>query len=116
MKLTQRTVVYKARKLRRKMTIQEWKLWNVIRNRKQFPQNFRRQHPINPFIVDFCSLSQKLIIEIDGGQHKTTENKYYDLNRTLYLEDKGFTVLRFWNSQIDNDLEDVIKQITEFGK
>ena len=65
--------------------------------------------PIGPYIVDFVSFEQKLVIEIDGGQHSTSEGRQHDLKRTAWLETQGFQVLRFWNNQVLNNLEGVLK-------
>ena len=59
--------------------------------------------------MDFCSLKKKLVIELDGSQH--LEQEEYDQERTLYLESQGYRVIRFWNDQVLNDIEGVIKTI-----
>ena len=71
--------------------------------------NFRRQHAIGKYIVDFCSLKKKLVIELDGSQH--LEQEEYDQERTLYLESQGYRVIRFWNDQVMNDMEGVIRTV-----
>lgn len=83
-------------------------LWERIR-RKQLGVSFRRQHPIKPYIVDFACVGRKLIIELDGDSHIGNEN--YDEHRTKYLEEKGWTVLRFWNGDIYENIDTVIVQI-----
>jgi very-short-patch-repair endonuclease len=70
---------------------------------------FRRQHTIGKYIVDFCSPRRKLIIELDGSQH--LDQAEYDLERTQYLEAKGYRVLRFWNKDIMNDIETALNTI-----
>ena len=72
--------------------------------------NFRRQHAIGNYIVDFCSPKHKLIIELDGSQH--LEQEEYDLERTKYLKEQGYQVIRFWNHQVLNDMDGVIQAIT----
>ena len=84
-------------------------LWEAIR-RKQLGVSFRRQHPIKPFIVDFACISEKFIIELDGESH--IGNEEYDEKRTQFLESKGWKVLRFWNNEIYEQLDEVIEQIT----
>ena len=84
-------------------------LWEFIR-RKQLGVSFRRQHPIKPYIVDFACISKKLIIELDGDSHIGNED--YDEARTKFLESKGWRVLRFWNHEIYEQLDEVIEQIT----
>ncbi len=97
-----------ARKLRKEPTPAEAKLWAYIRNDK-LGVNFRRQHAIGNFIPDFCCIKKKLIIELDGSQH--LEQEEYDKERTKYLEEQGYRVIRFWNNQIMNDINGVIKAI-----
>ncbi len=70
---------------------------------------FRRQHAIGPYIVDFCAPREKLIIEVDGGQHLDQEE--YDQERTAFLASKRYQVLRFWNNDITINLESVLRQI-----
>ncbi len=70
---------------------------------------FRRQHPIGHYIVDFICFEKKLIIEVDGGQH--ADNILYDEARTKYLEEKNFTVLRFWNNEVTLNTTEVLNII-----
>ena len=78
----------KARNLRRNLTKQEWKLWNIIKNRQFYGFRFRRQFPLEPYIVDFICREKKIIIEIDGSQHNQTDNIEYDKNRTEFLNSR----------------------------
>jgi very-short-patch-repair endonuclease len=71
--------------------------------------NFRRQHAIGNFIVDFVSIKKKLIIELDGSQH--IEQAEYDAERSRYFESQGYRVVRFWNHQVQNDINGVIRAI-----
>ena len=71
--------------------------------------NFRRQHAIGNFIVDFVSIKRKLIIELDGSQH--LEQKEYDVERTTHLESRGYKVIRFWNNDVENDIDGVVRVI-----
>ena len=98
-----------AREIRSNPTPAENKLWQVLRKRQIADTRFRRQHPINPYIVDFCCPRLKLVIEVDGGQH--LDQKEYDQYRTDYLESKGYQVLRFWNNEVLNDLIVVVQVI-----
>ena len=99
-----------ARKLRKEPTPAERKLWAYLRGNKLHGVNFRRQHAIGRYIPDFCSVKEKLIIELDGSQH--LEQKEYDAERTKYLESQGYRVIRFWNNQVMNDIEAVVRAIT----
>jgi very-short-patch-repair endonuclease len=90
-----------ARKLRRRQTDAERTLWF----------KFRRQMPIDKYIVDFCCESARLIIELDGGQH--AERREADRIRTAALEAKGYLVLRFWNNEVLDNIEGVVGSILE---
>ena len=99
-----------VRAMRQNLTPQEVKLWQYLR-KEQLGVKFRRQFPIDSkYIADFACLEKKLIIELDGTQH--AENQH-DKERTLYLEDNGFTVLRFWNNEIDKNLIGCLERIRE---
>jgi very-short-patch-repair endonuclease len=98
-----------ARELRRYQTEAERRLWEALRRHKVAGQRFQRQVVIEPFIVDFCCKRAKLIIEVDGEHHH--EQKVYDDERTAFLEEKGFRVLRFWNREVMNDLGAVVREI-----
>jgi very-short-patch-repair endonuclease len=99
---------HRAIELRKVSTPAEVKLWSKIRN-EQFGVAFRRQHAIGKYIVDFCAPRKKLIIELDGSQHLAQAE--YDDERTKYLEAHGYRVLRFWNNDVMNDIEAVLKVI-----
>jgi very-short-patch-repair endonuclease len=99
---------HQAIRLRKESTPAEHKLWAYLRN-SQLGVNFRRQHAIGQYIPDFCSPKAKLIIELDGSQH--LEQEEYDKERTEYLESQGCKVIRFWNNEVLNNIEDVILAI-----
>ena len=103
----------KRKSLRKNQTPQETILWSRLR-RKTLGHRFRRQHAIGSYIVDFCCVEKKLIIEIDGWQHK--ENVEHDTIRTKYFKNFGYTVLRFWNNDINDNLNGVILKIQEHLK
>jgi len=98
-----------ARTLRKALTPAESKLWAYLRKRQAGGVKFRRQHPIGPYITDFCSLSHRLVIEVDGSGHLNWTE--YDARRTAYLEQRGYRVIRFWNHQVLNDIEEVMREI-----
>ena len=104
----------KARNLRKNMTKQERIVWQFLRNRSVNGHKFRRQYPIGNYIVDFICNEKKLIIEIDGGQHNDDKQIHYDQERTKYLETKGYKVIRFWNSDIENNIEGVYQEILKY--
>lgn len=101
----------KRQELRNALTPQELKLWALLRN-ENLGCKFRRQQGIGPYIVDFYCKEKKLIIEIDGSQHQN--NIDYDKKRDQYLEQFGFTVLRFWNDDVNRNINGVIMKIEEY--
>ena len=100
-----------ARNLRKKSTIQERRLWNLLKNRQFHNLKFKRQYPIGNYIVDFVCVQAKIIIEIDGGQHNTPEGIEADKKRTEYLDSCGYNVIRFWNNEIYENIEGVLRRI-----
>jgi very-short-patch-repair endonuclease len=96
------------RTLRKNMTDAERRLWQALRN-GQMGCKFRRQHLYESYFLDFVCLEQKLVIEVNGGQHAETVG--YDTNRTTVLQRAGFRVLRFWNNEVLTELEAVKEQI-----
>ena len=96
--------------LRKNQTPQEKILWNILRNRQFFNLKFKRQVPIENYIVDLCD-KKMLIIELDGAQHNFDNNINYDKERTEFLENLGYKVIRFWNNEIDDNIEGVLQQL-----
>ncbi|MBR0200926.1 MAG: (E)-4-hydroxy-3-methylbut-2-enyl-diphosphate synthase [Bacteroidaceae bacterium] len=104
-----------ARENRYHPTEAESILWNYLKGYSlHYP--FRRQHIIGNFIADFVCLPKKLIIEIDGGYHQLPEQQISDEERTLWLEQQGFKLIRFTNEEIIGNIETVINKITEYLK
>ena len=89
-----------AKQLRKNSTDAERTLWKHLRAYQVNRHKFRRQQPIGPYIVDFVCFEQKLIIEVDGGQHARPDEAEYDEARTEWMESQGFHLLRFWNNQV----------------
>jgi very-short-patch-repair endonuclease len=87
-----------ASKLREEMTDAERRLWAILRSKQVGGLKFRRQQPIGPYIVDFFCPSAKLVIELDGDQHGAIKAVDYDKNRTCWLVEHGYQVLRFPNA------------------
>ncbi|HYD18182.1 MAG TPA: endonuclease domain-containing protein [Patescibacteria group bacterium] len=98
-----------ARRLRKDQTDCEKIIWHLLKDRRFGDYKFRRQHPIGHYVADFACPALKLVIEIDGGQH--CENAA-DESRTAYLREKGYEVLRFWNSDVTTNIEGVISTLT----
>ncbi len=102
-----------AKQNRQNQTEAEETLWQAVRNRNIDGYKFRRQHPIAGFIPDFVCLEKKLIIEIDGGYHNETEQKQYDEGRAEWLKEHQYKLLRFTNEQVINNLQIVVKNISD---
>ena len=100
-----------SQELRHNQTPAEARLWQGLRAHQTAGIHFRRQHAIGNFIVDFCSPHEKLIIEVDGGQH--LEQQAYDQLRTEFLQSKGYRILRFWNNDVLKNMDGVIQVIME---
>lgn len=110
-KRTTPKIFTRAQELRHHQTEAETKLWAYLRSHRMSGAGFRRQHAIGNYIVDFCAPRQKLIVELDGSQH--LELKEYDIERTAFLESKGYRVIRFWNNDVTKDIEGVAKTILD---
>lgn len=108
---TTREAFFNARGLRHDLTPAEIKLWGVLRAHRLGGIQFRRQHPIGGYIVDFCAPTRKLVIELDGGQH--LDQQEYDAERTSFLESRGYRVLRFWNNDVMENFDWVVETIME---
>jgi adenine-specific DNA-methyltransferase len=100
-----------ARNLRRSQTNAERRLWFLLRDRRLAGFKFRRQHPLGPFIVDFCCTEARVIVELDGGQHALSRDN--DATRSRYLEGEGYRVLRFWNNEVLGNTSGVLERIVE---
>ena len=101
--------VLRARQLRRKSTDAERLLLRALRSK--LPQyKWRHQMPVGPYFADLACFADKLIIELDGGQH--AEAGDYDVRRTAFLAGQGYRVLRFWNNDVIGNLDGVLVTIT----
>jgi very-short-patch-repair endonuclease len=105
--MTARAPVRRARALRRAATEAEMRLWSVLRNRG-VGAKFRRQVPLGPFVADFACASARLVIELDGGQHAESVR---DARRDAWLAAEGWTVVRYWNSDVMTNLDGVLADI-----
>jgi len=105
-----------AMKLWENATKAEEILWMELRNNQLEGYKFRRQHPLNIYIVDFYCHKLKLVIEIDGGYHQTKEQKKLDTERTSVIEFQGLKVMRFTNEEVIFGVSDVLNKIKEFIK
>jgi very-short-patch-repair endonuclease len=108
---TSQTSTRTARTLRRQQIDAERRLWWALRGRQLSGVKFRRQQPIGSYVVDFCALDRKLVIEVDGGQHM--ERAVEDAHRSSYLQRCAYAVLRFWNDDVLQRTEAVLEQIEQ---
>jgi len=100
-----------AGKLRSKTTPHERALWRALKDLPIEGTHFRRQAPIGRYVVDFFCSAKHLIIELDGGHHNDDENAERDRERQAWLEQEGYRVIRFWNSEITSNLTGVLERI-----
>lgn len=101
----------KAKLLRDNMTNSEKMLWEHLKGKKMMNLRFRPQHPIDRFIADFYCHPLKMVIEVDGGIHKSRDQKEYDINREAELNSWGIKVVRFTNEEIQHNIVLVISEI-----
>ena len=104
-------IVKRSRELRQKMTLPEKILWQFLRGSAFAGLRFRRQHPIGPYIADFCCLSEKLVIELDGEYHVNVRQA--DKDRQEFLQEHGFRVLRFTNEHVFERMEWILQTIAD---
>jgi very-short-patch-repair endonuclease len=105
-------ILARAREMRHPQTAAEATLWRALRNRR-VGFKFRRQHPIDRFIVDLYCAEAKLLIEIDGKSHLEPNQAEYDTARTEYLEELGYKVIRFANDDVRHNCDVVIATIVQ---
>jgi very-short-patch-repair endonuclease len=106
-----RVVTTRARALRGNPTDAERLLWRHLRLRQVGGYRFRRQRPVGPYFVDFVCLEKRVVVEVDGGQHR--QQQLYDARRDGWLRAEGFTVLRFWDDEVLKQVENVKQVIWE---
>ena len=106
----------RASELRKSTTQAEKVLWHQLRNRKVNGLKFRRQHPVDIFILDFYCHERKLAIEVDGRIHNKADQREWDENRTFELNEFGIQILRFTNDDVIYQTKRVIDLIKEFLK
>jgi very-short-patch-repair endonuclease len=106
-------IIEKAKSLRQRMTETEKLLWSQLRAKQLDGFKFRRQHPIWIFIADFYCHEAKLVVELDGGIHFQSGVKEYDFNRTAEIERFEIKVVRFKNEEVLQNLNEVLKKISD---
>jgi very-short-patch-repair endonuclease len=103
-----------ARRLRANQTDVEKRLWARLRNRGLLGLKFRRQVPLGDFVADFVCTDHALVVELDGGQHASSEIS--DDRRTVWLEARDWRFIRFWNNEVNENLDGVLTVIARiFG-
>ena len=100
-----------AKKLRANTTPHERILWRALKELPIEGTHFRRQAPIGPYVVDFFCPAKRLVIELDGGHHNEDGTAKRDSERQVWLEQEGYRVIRFWNSEVIGDLNAVLERI-----
>ena len=103
-------LIDRRKKLRKNPTREEETLWWYLKD-KRLGIKFRRQHSVGGYILDFYCAEKKLVIEIDGAIHNSKENKEYDDIRDKFFRELDYEVLRFSNTEIENDVKMVIEKI-----
>jgi leucyl-tRNA synthetase len=103
-------ILKRAREMRQSQTAAEATIWQHLQNRK-LEYKFRRQHPVERFIIDFYCVELKLCIEVNGDTHLQPEQQEYDAARTEYLEAIGCTVIRFTNNDVRYNIHSVAQEI-----
>jgi very-short-patch-repair endonuclease len=102
-----------AKAMRTKSTDAERALWNIVRGHRLEGLKFKRQVPIDGYIVDFVCFEKRLILEADGGQHSESVR---DVRRDAHFADEGFRTLRFWNNDILSNPDGVAAEILRVAR
>jgi very-short-patch-repair endonuclease len=103
----------RAKELRKDMPSAEMKLWREISRRQLGGFKFRRQHPAGAYFLDFYCPEIKLCIELDGDQHSDAHEQKRDARRTVFLNEHGIEVIRFWNNEVYDSIESVLEAILD---
>ena len=107
---TYKLLLENAKMNRKYMTPAESALWECLRN-KNLGVRFRRQHPVFNYIPDFVCLEKQLVVEVDGGYHFIGNQQVSDDERTQYLNQYGFEVIRFTNDEVLGNIDEVLDRI-----
>jgi very-short-patch-repair endonuclease len=111
MPLTRKIGTARSRALRHAMTDAEKVLWRALKRIPVYGSHFRRQVPIGPYVADFACLKARLIVELDGGHHSRDDTQAKDAIRSQWLEREGYRVIRFWNSELNENIAGVLDTI-----
>ena len=107
------SIFEKARLLRENLTDSEIMLWKEL-SKNKLGFRFKSQHPIGIYIADFYCHKAKLVIEVDGEIHNSSDSKEYDFNRDRTMNEFGITILRFTNNEVLKEMEKVLKVISVY--
>lgn len=100
-----------ARSLRKHETPSENRPWQQLRAKRCLGYKFYRQYPIEQYVTDFCCPERRIVIEVDGGGHDESQQRVKDTSRDEYLQRIGFSTLRFWSNDVENNLAGVMEEI-----
>lgn len=103
----------RRRELRKNMTDAETKLWGRVRMRRVNGYKFLRQYSVGPYILDFFCVALQLGIEVDGQFHGDTDNASYDMKRAEFLSSHGIELIRFWNHEVEGNLDLIVVRLEE---
>jgi very-short-patch-repair endonuclease len=101
----------RAKQLRSNATEPEQTLWRALKRIPVYGSHFRRQVPIGPYVADFACLKARLLIELDGGHHSQDAVAAGDEIRTRWLESEGYRVIRFWNTELTENMAGVLDTV-----
>jgi very-short-patch-repair endonuclease len=107
------SAISRARSLRKSMTPEEVKLWVQLKALNARGFHFRKQAPLDGYIPDFAEFGHRLIIEVDGSQHGLPSGESLDAKRDAHFRASGFRILRFWNRDINTNMDGVMLTIEE---
>jgi very-short-patch-repair endonuclease len=100
-----------ARRLRNNSTKSEAFLWNYLKGKQIHGFDFHRQRPVDNFIIDFFCQELYLAIELDGYSHLLESSEHSDYRKEQKLDELGIKLIRFWDEEIFNDLDNVLRVI-----
>jgi very-short-patch-repair endonuclease len=103
----------RAKSLRKEMSPPEALLWSRLRHLRGEGPTFRRQHPVGPFIADFCCSAARLVIEVDGAHHTEDAQMARDEARALFLQSRGYRVVRVPAGGVMRNVDEVAQGIVE---
>lgn len=103
----------RSRNMRVAMTDAETILWSRLQRKQLHGYRFQRQHPIGEYFADFACRYARLVIELDGVTHSSAEERDYDDRRTRFIGAQGWTVIRFWNADVFDNLNGVLNSILQ---